>query len=143
MQGISSTMGSSIADLSKRQSLPEGFQQSGLISNSEVENKASIRSPVDASTINNQKIEDDEAERLLDTLNQQLETAKLGVRFKSDKESGRLVFSIYDVSTNEVVRQIPNEEVLRTSQKLKEFLERSSTEPNAAKSIGMILDKEA
>lgn len=143
MQGISSTMGSSVADLSKRQSLPEGFQQPGLISNSGAENKASIKSPVDTSTTNKQKIEDAEAERLVDTLNQQLEVAKFGVRFKSDEQSGRLVFSIYDVSTNEVVRQIPDEEVLRTSQKLKEFLERSSTEPNSAKSIGMILDKEA
>jgi flagellar protein FlaG len=145
MQGISSAVGSaSVPDLSKqRQTAPDKLQQATQVARAVGVNQTSDKLLTEAPNAEIARVDEENVNKLLGSINQQLATAQMGIRFKSDDQSGRFVFSIYDVSTNEVIRQVPSEEVLSTSQKLKEFLDRSSTEPNSANSLGLILDKEA
>ena len=41
-----------------------------------------------------------------------------GLQFSMDEESGRTVITVVDTNTNEVIRQIPSEEVLQMSKEL-------------------------
>lgn len=45
-----------------------------------------------------------------------------GIRFSVDEETGKVVVKIVDNSTNEVVRQIPSEEILHMARSIDEFL---------------------
>lgn len=45
-----------------------------------------------------------------------------GIRFSVDEETGKVVVRIVDSSTNEVVKQIPSEEILRMARNIDEFL---------------------
>ena len=48
----------------------------------------------------------------IDKLNMQLEDMQRGLRFSVDDSSGRIVVKVIDLATEEVVRQIPSEEML-------------------------------
>lgn len=43
----------------------------------------------------------------------------LRVRFRSNQETGRVAISVINAETEEVIREIPSEEILRISEKLK------------------------
>jgi flagellar protein FlaG len=45
-----------------------------------------------------------------------------GIRFSVDEETGKVVVRIVDSSTNEVVKQIPSDEILRMARNIDEFL---------------------
>ena len=44
----------------------------------------------------------------------------LRVRFQSNRETGRISISVIDANTDEVIRQIPSEELQRVTEKLKD-----------------------
>ena len=48
------------------------------------------------------------------------------LEFRVDQDSHRVVVSVHDAATGEVIRQIPDEEVLRTARVLSEALAESS-----------------
>ncbi len=57
-----------------------------------------------------------EAQKVAEKLNQQLEPANTSVRFSVDDRSGQVVIKVMDTEKDEVIRQIPNEEALAWSQ---------------------------
>jgi flagellar protein FlaG len=59
-----------------------------------------------------------ELERALRTLNATMSAAQRNLSFRVDKGSGRTVISVVDAVTNQVIRQIPSEEVLAVSRAL-------------------------
>ncbi len=48
------------------------------------------------------------------------------IEFKLDDESGRAIFYLKDATSGEVLRQIPNEAMLRLSKNIEQFLEGAS-----------------
>lgn len=57
-----------------------------------------------------------------------LDNHALRVHFKSNQETGRVAISVINAETDEIIREIPSEEVLRISEKIK-------------KNIGLIFDR--
>jgi flagellar protein FlaG len=51
----------------------------------------------------------------LETLNDSLKAWSTGLRFEMDEEAQRLVVSIVDNETGEVIRQVPSEAVLKVA----------------------------
>jgi flagellar protein FlaG len=50
--------------------------------------------------------------RAVDRINYELQGANRGLRFSIDDQSGRIVVKVVNTDTDEVIRQIPSEEVL-------------------------------
>lgn len=145
MQGISSTGWSPAADLAKRaptQALAKETNVSAVAQNADA-SLTEKRGVDKIASTSNQVETDQKAFELMESVNQQMEAAQLGFRFKSDDASGRFVFSIYDVDTKEVIRQIPSEAVLTTSQQLKEYMDRKLDDPKSAQALGVLLNSEA
>jgi flagellar protein FlaG len=59
-----------------------------------------------------------EIERAARRLNETLAATNRSLSFRVDKDSGRTVITVVDAATQEVVRQIPSEEVLALSSAL-------------------------
>ncbi|MCL4555777.1 MAG: flagellar protein FlaG [Gammaproteobacteria bacterium] len=60
------------------------------------------------------------------------------IEFKVDDESGKAVFYLKDAASGEVLRQIPNEAMLRLSKNIEQFLEGAS-QLSGSKTQGAIL----
>lgn len=54
----------------------------------------------------------------VETLNRALEVAQRDLRFQLDEDSGRVIVQVVEPASGEVIRQIPNEEVLRMASRL-------------------------
>ncbi len=52
----------------------------------------------------------------VERLNEMLQNSEQSLRFELDDDSGRMVIQVMDAQTQEVIRQIPNEETLRFAQ---------------------------
>ena len=68
-----------------------------------------------------------EIEAAVDELNNRLENQEIQVAFGVDNKSGRVVVSITDSSTGELIRQVPSEETLEFAR-------------NVEKGVGLLLD---
>lgn len=74
-----------------------------------------------------QRLETEKAslQRELDKANEQLKVNLSSIRFKMDESTGRSVVTIYDMATEEVIRQLPSEDALSNAQRITEFLSQS------------------
>lgn len=63
----------------------------------------------------------DEARKLVDEGNKILSNVQRNLQFKVDDSTDRVVMSIVDKKTGEVIRQIPSEEVLALAQRMQEL----------------------
>lgn len=57
----------------------------------------------------------------IDRLNEQMKQSSRGLNFSMDEKLGRPVVTVRNESTGEVVRQIPNEEVVRVAHNIDEL----------------------
>lgn len=57
-------------------------------------------------------------EQALETLNGRLEAWSTNLRFSVDKETDRVVVTVLDTNTGDVIRQIPTEEALQVARSL-------------------------
>lgn len=64
-----------------------------------------------------------ELEKMVETMNEFVNSVNKGLSFRIDEELGRNVVTIYEASSGEVIRQIPDEEMLVI---LKRLADRSS-----------------
>ncbi|WP_372833834.1 flagellar protein FlaG [Pontibacterium sp.] len=93
---------------------PDQAQQAKQVAESEARAKASI-----------QETEDISAEQLqdaIDRLNELMKDGQRSLAFSVDKEQDEVIVKVMDVKTNEVIRQIPNEEALKFAKNLEGVL---------------------
>lgn len=64
----------------------------------------------------------EEIESVIKELNQFVQIFNTKIAFEIDKETKKTILRIVDVETNEVVRQIPPEELLKISRRISELL---------------------
>lgn len=62
----------------------------------------------------------EELQSVVKRLNEHVQMINRNLQFSVDEDSGRSVIRVVDAETQELVRQIPSEEVLRISQFIKE-----------------------
>lgn len=81
-----------------------------------VQKIASVRDlPARHENVSSEKIDDAVRE-----LNEHIQVVQRELHFSVDEDSGRTVIKVMDLATQEVIRQIPNEEALKVARKLGE-----------------------
>jgi len=90
-----------------------------------------------------QRLETEKAslQRELDKANEQLNVNMSSIRFKMDESTGRSVVTIYDMATEEVIRQLPSEDALSNAQRISEFLSQSKMTKSDVS--GLLFDEKA
>lgn len=76
---------------------------------------------------------------LLDEIGRHIDPERRSLSFEVHEEFGRAIVSVYDAETEELVRQIPAEEMVRIATVIREIAEQG--EPRA--SSGLLLDARA
>ncbi|PMH41049.1 flagellar biosynthesis protein FlaG [Vibrio sp. 10N.286.49.B3] len=64
------------------------------------------------------EMNEDERVKLIDKMNDFISSMSKGVAFKLDDDSGRNVVTVYETTTGEIIRQIPDEEMLEILRRL-------------------------
>ncbi|MEG3693171.1 flagellar protein FlaG [Vibrio coralliirubri] len=65
-----------------------------------------------------QELNDEERVKMVEKVNEFISSLNKGVAFKVDEESGRDVVTIYETTTGDIIRQIPDEEMLEILRRL-------------------------
>jgi flagellar protein FlaG len=79
--------------------------------------------PLPPAQQSSQEVSAEELQQVVAQLNDHVQQIQRDLQFSVDDSSGRTVIRVVDSQTEEVVRQIPSEEVLRISRNLQEQLE--------------------
>ncbi len=61
----------------------------------------------------------EERQKVVDQMNEFISSINTGVSFRIDEESGRDVVTIYEAQTGDIIRQIPDEEMLEVLRRLR------------------------
>ncbi|KJY83772.1 flagellar protein FlaG [Vibrio galatheae] len=98
------------------------------ISTQEMSEKAtqSVEKAIEASK-ERQKLNRVERERIVQQMNDFISSINKGLSFRVDEESGRDVVTIYEADTGDIIRQIPDEEMLVILRRLREQTARYSS----------------
>ncbi|GEM74323.1 flagellar protein FlaG [Vibrio sagamiensis] len=71
-----------------------------------------------------QEIDNEQREKIVEQMNEFVSSINKGVAFRVDEASGRNVVTVYEATTGEVIRQIPDEEMLVVLRRLAEYTAR-------------------
>ncbi|KOO07039.1 flagellar protein FlaG [Vibrio hepatarius] len=74
-----------------------------------------------------EKLNRETRERLVEQMNDFISSINKGLSFRVDEASGRDVVTIYEADTGDIIRQIPDEEVLEIVRRLREQTARYSS----------------
>ena len=85
---------------------------------------ASEKSPVDFV----KEASKEELDQTVTQLNDSLQNVQRNLEFRLDKDAGRIVINVRDKETDEIVRQIPSEEVLELAKNLHKISKQASEE---------------
>ncbi|AMG29902.1 flagellar biosynthesis protein FlaG [Grimontia hollisae] len=64
------------------------------------------------------KIQQEQLEMLVERLDEFVSTFNKGLSFRLDEQSGRSVVTVYEMSSGDIIRQIPEKEMLELAQQL-------------------------
>lgn len=78
-----------------------------------------------------------EVQATVESVNEGLQLVQTGLRFKVDDASGRTIVNIVDKETDEVIRSIPSEDMLRIASRLREAIDAMS----GGAGLGVLLDE--
>ena len=81
----------------------------------------------------------EEVRVVVEKLNRQIQSLQRELSFSVDEDSGRTVVRVLDSQTNEVVRQIPSEEVLKLARQLDIIL----AEAGGSQVSGILVEEQA
>ena len=76
--------------------------------------------PQDSNKHNDSKADINNLEQIVKEMNDNVQLVKRHLEFRVDDNSGRTVITVLDSNTQEIIRQIPNEEALRFASRLQE-----------------------
>jgi len=107
---IASDEGSSASSISR---LKEATSYGKVEKSKEEATEAAIQLAQDRKELN-----DEERVKMVEKVNEFISSLNKGVAFKVDEESGRDVVTIYETTTGDIIRQIPDEEMLEILRRL-------------------------
>ncbi|MCS4309449.1 flagellar protein FlaG [Rheinheimera pacifica] len=79
-------------------------------------------------------VSDIELQQAIDVVNQAVALEQRSLNFSIDEASGRSVIKVIDYETDELIKQIPSEELLKVAQDIKRLQE------EMGQSIGLLID---
>jgi flagellar protein FlaG len=126
IQPYGSESGTKLA--SKYDNVQQVSSQKEQVSTTEVSEKASqsVEKAIEASQ-EREKLNRAERERIVEQMNDFISSINKGLSFRVDEESGRDVVTIYEADTGDIIRQIPDEEMLEILRRLREQTARYSS----------------
>ncbi|MCZ4295625.1 flagellar protein FlaG [Vibrio sinaloensis] len=126
IQPYGSESGTKLA--SKYDGVQQVSSQKEQVSTTEVSEKASqtVEKAIEASQ-EREKLNRAERERIVEQMNDFISSINKGLSFRVDEESGRDVVTIYEADTGDIIRQIPDEEMLEILRRLREQTARYSS----------------
>jgi flagellar protein FlaG len=74
-----------------------------------------------------EKLNREEREKIVEEMNNFISSINKGLSFKVDEDAGRDVVTIYEADTGDIIRQIPDEEMLEILRRLREQTARYSS----------------
>lgn len=74
-----------------------------------------------------EKLNREERERVVEQVNDFISSINKGLSFRVDEESGRDVVTIYEADTGDIIRQIPDEELVEILRRLRDQTARYSS----------------
>lgn len=74
-----------------------------------------------------EELNKEERQRLVEQMNSFISSINKGLSFRVDEESGKDVVTIYEADTGDIIRQIPDEEMLEVLRRLREQTARYSS----------------
>ena len=110
----------------------DGVQLDSLIKEPQVNEKVSesaaqaVERVIEA-TKEREKLNREERERVVEQVNDFISSINKGLSFRVDEESGRDVVTIYEADTGDIIRQIPDEELLEILRRLRDQTARYSS----------------
>ena len=107
---IASDEGSSASSISR---LKEASSYGKVDKSKEEATEAAIQLAQERKELN-----DEERVKMVEKVNEFISSLNKGVAFKVDEESGRDVVTIYETTTGDIIRQIPDEEMLEILRRL-------------------------
>lgn len=107
---IASDEGSSASSISR---LKEATSRGKVEKSKEEATEAAIQLAQERKELN-----DEERVKMVEKVNEFISSLNKGVAFKVDEESGRDVVTIYETTTGDIIRQIPDEEMLEILRRL-------------------------
>ncbi|EGA67387.1 flagellar protein FlaG [Vibrio brasiliensis] len=126
IQPYGSESGTKLA--SKYDGVQQVSSQKEQVSTTEASEKASqtVEKAIEASK-EREKLNRAERERIVEQMNDFISSINKGLSFRVDEESGRDVVTIYEADTGDIIRQIPDEEMLEILRRLREQTARYSS----------------
>lgn len=126
IQPYGSESGTKLA--SKYDGVQQVSSQKEQVSKTEASEKASqtVEKAIEASK-EREKLNRAERERIVEQMNDFISSINKGLSFRVDEESGRDVVTIYEADTGDIIRQIPDEEMLEILRRLREQTARYSS----------------
>nr|WP_086941119.1 flagellar protein FlaG [Thaumasiovibrio occultus] len=68
-----------------------------------------------------QQVQREQLEAVVEQMEAFVSSLNKGLSFRIDEESGRSIVTVYEVTSGDIVRQIPNEEMLELSKRIAEY----------------------
>ncbi len=103
-------------------SLPKSTQAEAVFNQGIQQHNLSVVEEGSAQALNQNERSDnvsaEELQGIADQLSSTMEMMKKGLQFRVDDESGTNIVSVMDISSGEVIRQIPSDEALELASKL-------------------------
>ncbi|KOO14094.1 flagellar protein FlaG [Vibrio xuii] len=126
VQPYGSESGTKIA--SKYDGVQQVSSRKEQVSTAEISEKATqnVEKAIEASK-EREKLNRAERERIVEEMNNFISSINKGLSFRVDEESGRDVVTIYEADTGDIIRQIPDEEMLEILRRLREQTARYSS----------------
>jgi flagellar protein FlaG len=81
------------------------------------------------------ELDKDQLQQAVDVMNQAVMMDQRSLSFSVDDLSGRSIIKVKDLETEELIRQIPTEEILKVAQDIKRLQE------EMGQSLGLLIDK--
>jgi flagellar protein FlaG len=82
-------------------------------------------------------------EALVDRISEQINIERRSLSFQVDDDYGRTIVSVIDLETEEVVRQIPSEEVVRLAKAIREINDQRTADSGGIEGTGLLIREQA
>jgi len=105
----------------------------------EASNQALNKAVTESSEIDAQK-----ADKLLSSVNEKVKALQSFLKFEKDEDTEKMVFSIKNSETGEVIRQFPSKDLLEVSKQISQYLDRVQQQAPGDRSeppVGLLTDQ--
>lgn len=144
-------MGMDIQSLNSVDYSKKPFSSVDLVNRSDTQRELANTTPVELLSRTpknivtaNAEIDAKKADKLLNSVNEKVKALQSFLKFEKDEDTEKMVFSIKNSETGEVIRQIPSKELLEVSKQISQYLERAQQQAPGDRTItpvGLLADQ--